>query len=71
MPASDEATQELITALSRDHAILVVRVEHHDSRISDLIEEQQWLRRLIITSMFIVVMTLVSTVLGFLAAAGG
>ena len=55
---------EVIAKLTTDHAVLVVRVDHHDDRISDLVEESKWARRLIIGTLLTVVMTLATTLIG-------
>lgn len=60
----DPRNEELLRALDKNHAMLVVRVDHHDERISELLDEARWVRRLVIS-------TLISVLVGVALAAFG
>lgn len=60
---------EIIAQLKEGQAVLVIRVDHHDDDLRDVRDEQKWMRRLIVTTLLAVVMTLATTIIGI--AVGG
>lgn len=56
--------QKLLSDLSKDHAVLVVRVDGHDEDVAELKEQSKWLMRLVVTTLVTVLVGIIMALFG-------